>query len=394
MSSSGPSAFVRRSRKRSLPFGDMLKHYGRLAASVPGTQLASKRVVMSDTLQRYAEHRLRRDAVLFVPEPDSTQSRRARSALWMDASPRISRSPSAVDTSDAFAAGILRAGASGVLEVESKLRSIDERLHAIDLQFERLKLAEYQRTDQYTPSTVEPEQEPDLKPEPEPVPGPELPLVLTPEEEQRVGAFFSQKLRHDAVVVKAHRISLTFSEFCNLRPGKWLDDHVIDMYLAELTTPLVDVFCFSSLFMTTLKEFGLQKGMKRRLKGFKSVFEPRVVLVPLHVHGNHWTLAVINNADKSIRYFDSMRSSRSSGSSELEILQKFLGIQSENLGQPPEQYEVIDNCDCPQQANGSDCGVFMCAAAVCIAYKRSLSYSQREMPMLRKRMALTLINLQ
>ena len=34
------------------------------------------------------------------------------------------------------------------------------------------------------------------------------------------------------------------------------------------------------------------------------VFAKELIIVPVHVHGNHWTLAVINFKEKRLEYYD------------------------------------------------------------------------------------------
>lgn len=48
--------------------------------------------------------------------------------------------------------------------------------------------------------------------------------------------------------------------------------------------------------------------MKRWSKRAKvKILELHKVFVPVHVHGNHWCLAVINLEDKRFEYYDSLQ---------------------------------------------------------------------------------------
>ena len=48
--------------------------------------------------------------------------------------------------------------------------------------------------------------------------------------------------------------------------------------------------------------------------------------------------------------------------------------------------------DCPQQDNGSDCGVFVCKVAEFISRETSLTFSQEDMAYYRKRMIWEIAN--
>jgi Ulp1 family protease len=48
------------------------------------------------------------------------------------------------------------------------------------------------------------------------------------------------------------------------------------------------------------------KDVKRWTKTV-NVFAKDLVIVPIHCHGNHWTLAVVNFASKRFEYYDSLR---------------------------------------------------------------------------------------
>lgn len=48
--------------------------------------------------------------------------------------------------------------------------------------------------------------------------------------------------------------------------------------------------------------------------------------------------------------------------------------------------------DCPQQLNGSDCGIFACQFADRLARDNSLNFSQEDMPYYRKKMIWEIIH--
>ena len=365
------------------------------------TQTNKRRLLAGDFL-RFGNHRLQRDAMI-----GGQFSRFGDSANTSFVSHQKQSVENQLVPNDAFARSLIYADFAA--ETDKKSREIDAEIQRIDDLFVKLNLENAQKTlDLVKPKPKpepepKPESKPEIKPEAEFEEEPEI-VPLTAEERQEVTSFLNQRVSSNTVVAKAFRIDLTLSELVALKPGKWLDDHVIDIYLAAQLDNLKQVYVFSALFMTTLKEFGLKR-TKKRLKGFKNIFEPEKLIIPLHVHGNHWTLAVVDNKKKSIYYYDSMSGyehqdsnnkptgKTSSSIHELRLLKEYLQIQSEVLGTGDSEYLIYDRMPCPQQHNGSDCGVFMCETAVRVARNQPLTHKQSDMPTVRQRMALCILKL-
>ena len=47
-----------------------------------------------------------------------------------------------------------------------------------------------------------------------------------------------------------------------------------------------------------------------RVHASQDVFSKDLIIFPIHCHGNHWTLAVINLSKKRFEYYDSLRGSK------------------------------------------------------------------------------------
>lgn len=56
-----------------------------------------------------------------------------------------------------------------------------------------------------------------------------------------------------------------------------------------------------------------------------------------------------------------------------------------------EKYSLMKNMPSPQQLNGFDCGVFACICAKYVAQWKELSYGQKDMKLIRRRMAYEII---
>ncbi|KAG0099261.1 hypothetical protein BGZ93_008502 [Podila epicladia] len=164
-------------------------------------------------------------------------------------------------------------------------------------------------------------------------------------------------------VVEGFNVSIMKKDIHTLRPGEWLNDEVINFYGQLImarnkeSTALPKVHVFSTFFYKTLSESGYDK--VRRWTKKVNVFAMDYLLVPIHCSGNHWTSAVIDMKKKQVEYYDSL------------------------LGNNPKCF----------LQNGYDCGVFTCS----FIERKSrgmakFDFSQQNMPLLRQKMVLNIIN--
>jgi sentrin-specific protease 1 len=97
-------------------------------------------------------------------------------------------------------------------------------------------------------------------------------------------------------------------------------------------------------------------------------------------------MSVIHMKNKTIRYYDSMGHPNHHV---LEALEQYL--QDESMDKKKVRFDTSDwtmECirDCPQQKNGSDCGVFSCQFAEFISRDSPVSFEQQHMPYFRRKM--------
>jgi sentrin-specific protease 8 len=85
--------------------------------------------------------------------------------------------------------------------------------------------------------------------------------------------------------------------------------------------------------------------------------------------GSHWSLLLVSIIDGVAFHYDSLGGANyNEGSQCTEKLSRVLGM--------PLKFHNID--DCPQQENGSDCGVFVCILMRHLLVKRLLNANARE----------------
>ncbi|KAG9321005.1 hypothetical protein KVV02_003983 [Mortierella alpina] len=198
-------------------------------------------------------------------------------------------------------------------------------------------------------------------------------------------------------VVEGFNVTILKKDIHTLRPGEWLNDEVINFYgnlilaRSKESTTLPKIHVFSTFFYKTLSEQGYDK-VKRWTKKVK-IFELDYVLIPIHCSGNHWTTAVIDMKNKRIEYYDSLLGNNPKC---FLILRGYLEQECQDKLKKPFDFQGWENdCpkDIPRQKNGFDCGVFTCTFLECKS--RGLDqfdFSQQNMPYLRKRMILNIIN--
>ncbi|KAG0206294.1 SUMO1 sentrin specific peptidase 1 [Mortierella sp. GBA30] len=198
-------------------------------------------------------------------------------------------------------------------------------------------------------------------------------------------------------VVEGFNVTILKKDIHTLRPGEWLNDEVINFYgnlilaRSKESNTLPKIHVFSTFFYKTLSEQGYDK-VRRWTKKIK-IFELDYVLIPIHCSGNHWTTAVIDMKKRRIEYYDSLLGNNPKC---FLILRSYLEHECQDKLKKPFDFQGWENdCpkDIPRQKNGFDCGVFTCTFLECKS--RGLDqfdFSQQNMPYLRKRIVLNIIN--
>lgn len=135
------------------------------------------------------------------------------------------------------------------------------------------------------------------------------------------------------------------------------------------------------------KGFGSHTGQVR--KG--NPFSIQIALMPINLNNSHWVLAVLRPNEKTIGLYDSM------GGRNEEACTVLRNFANEVTGHDWSFVTVsasdgIQVITLPRQHNGCDCGVFVCKAAEAISLGAPLFFSQSDMPHVRRRIVLELLN--
>ncbi|CAO2821966.1 unnamed protein product [Amaranthus hypochondriacus] len=232
-------------------------------------------------------------------------------------------------------------------------------------------------------------------------------VPLTEEEEREVLRAFSHSNRSKILVTHENsNIDITGEILQCLRPGEWLNDEVINVYLEllkerERREPKKFLNChfFNTFFYKKLiggrngyDYKAVRRWTTQRKLGYGLVDCEKVIFVPIHKEV-HWCLAVINKKDKSFQYLDSL------GGRDLQVLvllsKYYVDEVKDKGGQHIDVSEWKLECvdDLPEQHNAFDCGVFMIKYADFYSRGLGLHFSQENMPYFRFRTAKEILRL-
>ncbi|KNA24354.1 hypothetical protein SOVF_016580, partial [Spinacia oleracea] len=231
-------------------------------------------------------------------------------------------------------------------------------------------------------------------------------VPLTEEEDRDVVRAFSNSNRRKILVSHDNsNIQITGEILQCLRPGAWLNDEVINVYLEllkerERREPKKFLNChfFNTFFYKKLiggrngyDYKAVRRWTTQRKLGY-GLLECDKIFVPIHKEV-HWCLAVINVKDKSFQYLDSL------GGRDLKVLKVlaryFADEVKDKTGKEIDvnswELEFVE--DLPEQQNGFDCGVFMIKYADFFSRGLGLHFSQEKMPYFRLRTAKEILRL-
>ncbi|MED6130295.1 hypothetical protein PIB30_000194 [Stylosanthes scabra] len=231
-------------------------------------------------------------------------------------------------------------------------------------------------------------------------------VPLTREEEVEVAHAFSADRKKVLVTHYKSNIEISGETFQCLRPGGWLNDEVIDLYLVLLkeregrkANNSLHCHFFSTFFYTKLisgrngYDFNSIRRWTSQKKLGYSPHECDKLFVPIHQH-YHWCLAVINQKEKKFQYLDSLRGR---DTQVLKVLARyFVDEVKDKTGKDIDvsSWEKEFVKDLPEQTNGYDCGMFMIKYADFYSRNIGLCFGQGDMPYFRLRTAKEILRLE
>ncbi|CAD2105472.1 sentrin-specific protease 1, putative [Plasmodium vinckei lentum] len=206
------------------------------------------------------------------------------------------------------------------------------------------------------------------------------------------------------VLIEKFNVPLMYSQIKCLIDSRWLNDEIINFYLSMLqeyneagiksgVTYLPKMFTFSTFFFQSLNFNGSYNYSKvsRWTKRKKiDILDYDLILIPLHVGGNHWTLGAINIKDKHIKLYDSLNMPNRKFFEYMKryIVDEVKDKKQINIDISPWTYNPsgLPEEGIPCQENGYDCGVFTCMFAKCLTFNRDFDFSQSDIKEIRLKM--------
>ena len=110
------------------------------------------------------------------------------------------------------------------------------------------------------------------------------------------------------------------------------------------------------------------------------------ILIPINENNVHWTLGHIDLRRNWIVTYDSMGSGNND-----DHIHGIIRFLQAHPHLKERQWHIMTMKNFPQQGNGYDCGLFVCAAALCIMTKQIINFSQAHMENFRLQLAHILI---
>ena len=215
-------------------------------------------------------------------------------------------------------------------------------------------------------------------------------------------------------VIAIHQKSslhLKQKDFCTLQDGQWLNDEVINFYIALLMDKCIKshkrILFFNSFFYTRLIENGynynnvrrwtrIEKLRKKGINGVNNIFELDKIIFPINLSNIHWSCGCLNFKDKTIEYYDSMNRSNDQNKNHFfKTMRQYLydeykdKINGNNLNL---NEWINENGAIAQQQNGNDCGVFTVKCAQSISNGSLPTFTQRDIPYFRQRIMIDILN--
>lgn len=178
--------------------------------------------------------------------------------------------------------------------------------------------------------------------------------------------------------------------------GAMLTDAIVNSAIRVITKSVKDE---SVIILTTYFYAILSGGAASRaadhLKKYGNIFEGKhhLVLIPIHLREvTHWVTAAIDLRERVISYYDSLgnvnRRHIATVCNNLEICFDFIrGELTKPQQQQPWKWKR-ESPPCPQQLNGTDCGVFVIKTIEKLARKSKAIFSNQRMSNVRKRIVL------
>lgn len=199
-------------------------------------------------------------------------------------------------------------------------------------------------------------------------------------------------------------VPLTRESLLCLREGRWLNDEAINAYMCALERTYASTgrAFLNTFFYTHFIADGFGAVSRDLVRRGLSLLDPslRYLIVPVH-HGAHWLVAMLQLRHQRVVVFDSLPNAEVAATV-AENLKRWVALETQravaaNEGSVCSRADIAPLLnaaswavqtsagDIPQQPNGTDCGVYACYFANCMARRRMPKFCQAFVPYMRAR---------
>lgn len=239
---------------------------------------------------------------------------------------------------------------------------------------------------------------------------------LSLDDMSQVIAFLDARGLPGDIVAKIGSDSLSRANLRTLLPGCWLSDEIMHLHLRLLRQrdkrlcneafgrgeKRRETMFFKSFFFTKLLE-GSRKYDYNAVKNWRekagipdnNLFDLERIIIPVNMEQVHWCCACVFVQKKIISFYDSLGSH---GEKYTGALLKYMKDEWKSGGHkgifPKAEWTIVQAKGVPKQHNGYDCGVFTCAYADSLSIGIDLSFTQRDIVVMRNRLVLALCKLE
>ncbi|KAF2085073.1 hypothetical protein K490DRAFT_59056 [Saccharata proteae CBS 121410] len=135
----------------------------------------------------------------------------------------------------------------------------------------------------------------------------------------------------------------------------WINDHVLSRIMRLL--------CCANPSFSTIDPLRLRVRLAPSLSWPSST---KWLLWPLHQHGNHWSLFILDLASEQANFFNPLPAPQYTRDARDQLRTLFQCHMPSKLSQRIDEWAVVER-PCPEQDNSNDCGVFVAVFALCRA---------------------------
>ncbi|KAL7491548.1 hypothetical protein ACHAWT_000863 [Skeletonema menzelii] len=217
------------------------------------------------------------------------------------------------------------------------------------------------------------------------------------------------------VIANDESNSVKRENFWTLRPGKWLNDEVINYYIKNCLRKRDEMLCskdterkrshflnsFFAQAMFDLKNddddlkgkynYNNVRAWSKKVPG-GNIFKLKYVFCPINIDNIHWVGVCMFMEQKIIEYFDSLSGS---GSRYIKGFLKYVDDEwHDKTGERMDmnEWKIVDcQSSTPRQSNGFDCGVFTCMFAHFLTKDCRPTFKQSDISECRNYIALSIL---